>query len=87
MSGRLIGPKNSGLKCWKFGTVLGSLGTDYGLLWFWCCWAENGHGLRFHRVEPMLGERASHGQPTAQFGTVKNSHGLLDWTENGPCVL
>ena len=35
----------------------------------------------------MLGERAAHGQPTAQFGTVKNSLGLLDWIENGPCVL
>ena len=30
-------------------------------LWFWCCWAENGHGFRFHKVEPMLGERAVHG--------------------------
>ena len=28
---------------------------------------------QFHKVEPMLGERASHGQPTARFGTVKNS--------------
>ena len=44
--------------------------TDYlgGLcynLWFWCCWAGNDHGFRFHKVEPMLGERAAHGQPTA----------------------
>ena len=35
----------------------------------------------------MLGERAVHGQPTALLGTVKNSPGLLDWTENGPCVF
>ena len=24
----------------------------------------------FHKVEPMLGERAAHGQPTARLGTV-----------------
>ena len=38
-------------------------------------------------MELMLGERANHEQPTARLGTVKNSPGLLDWTENGPCVL
>ena len=27
--------------------------------------ARNGHGFRFHKVEPMLGEWAAHGQPTA----------------------
>ena len=32
-------------------------------------------------------DRAAHGQPTARLGTVKNNWGLLDWTENGPCVL
>ena len=32
---------------------------------------------RFHKVEPMLGERVVHGQPTAQFGTVKNSLDVL----------
>ena len=32
MSGCLIGPENSGPKCLKFGTVLGSPGTDYELL-------------------------------------------------------
>ena len=36
----------------------------------------------FHKVEPMLGERATHGQPTVSLGIVKNSPGLLDWTEN-----
>ena len=56
-------------------------------LWFGCCWAKNGHGFRFHKVESMLGERAARGQPTAQLGTVKNNPGLLDLTENGPCVL
>ena len=34
-------------------------------VWFGCCWAGNGHGFRFHKVELMLGERAAHGQPTA----------------------
>ena len=56
-------------------------------LWFGCCWARNGNGFRFHKVKPMLGEGAANGQPTAQFGTIKNSPSLLDWTENGPCVL
>ena len=32
---------------------------------------------RFHKVEPMLGERATHGQPTARLGTVKNSQDYL----------
>ena len=35
----------------------------------------------------MLGEWAAHGQPTAHLGTVKNSPGLLGWTEIGPCVF
>ena len=30
----------------------------------------------------MLGERAAHGQATTQFGTIKNSPGLHDWTKN-----
>ena len=38
-------------------------------------------------VEPMLGEWAAHGQPTARLGTVKNSPGWLGWTGNGPCVF
>ena len=50
-------------------------------LWFGCCWAKNGHGFRFQKVEPMLGERAAHGQPTARLGTVKNIPGFLDWTD------
>ena len=33
---------------------------------------------RFHFVEPMLGERATHRKPTAHLGTVKNSPGLFD---------
>ena len=44
----------------------------------WMLLDRNGHGFRFHKVEPMLGERAAHGQPTVQFKTVKNNSGLLD---------
>ena len=51
-------------------------------LWFWCFWVGNDHGFWFHKVEPMLGERAAQGQPTAHFGTVKNSLGFHDWTKN-----
>ena len=32
---------------------------------------------RFHFVEPMLGQRAAHRQPTARLGTVKNSPDCL----------
>ena len=30
-------------------------------LWFGCCWSGNDHGFWFHKLEPMLGERAVHG--------------------------
>ena len=56
-------------------------------LCFGCYWAENDHGFRFHKFEPILGERAVHGQPTACLGTVKDNPGFLDQTKNGPCVL
>ena len=32
---------------------------------------------QFHKVESMLGERATHGQPTARLGMVKNSPDCL----------
>ena len=67
---------------------LGGLSDDLcNKLWFGCCWAGNGHGFWFHKGELMLGERVVHEQPTARLGIVKNSPGLLDQTENGPCVL
>ena len=56
-------------------------------LWFGCLWAEYGHEFWFHKVESMLGEWAAPGQPTARLGTVKNSYGLLGWTDIGPCVF
>ena len=56
-------------------------------LGFVCFWAGNDHEFRSHEVEPMLSEWVAHRQPTARLGTVKNSPGLLGWTENGPCVL
>ena len=49
--------------------------------------AENGHGFRFHKVAPMLGERAVHEQPTPQIGTVKNSPGLLVGPKMSMCYL
>ena len=64
----------------KFGTEMMEIGSRFGQttdclgglcynlcnkLWFGYCWAGNDHGFRFHKVEPMLGERASHRQPTA----------------------
>ena len=76
-----------------FELVLDSVGT----VWVVCViiyeknydlgvWVGNGHGFRFHKVEPMLGEWAAHGQPTARLETIKNSLGLLGWIGNGPCV-
>ena len=43
--------------------------------------AGNDHGCWFHKVEPMLGERAAHGQPTTKIRTVKNSM-FSCWTKN-----
>ena len=95
MRGRLIGPENLGLKCLKFGTRFGQSTDCLGGLYYICVFflmlnnmqiefgvyeVGNGHGFQFHKVEPMLGKRASHGQPTTRLGTVKNSPCLLDWT-------
>ena len=49
--------------------------------------AGNDHGFRFHKVESMLGERATHGQPTTQIGTVKNSPDLLVGPKMSMCYL
>ena len=95
MSSRLIRPKTwdriVAIFWTRFGQCRDCLG---GLcdnlcnkLWFWCFWAGNGYGFRFHKVESMLGEWATHGQPTDRVGTVKNSPDLLGWTKNGLCVL
>ena len=86
MSGLLIGLENLGLSASNLGlfwAVPGLIMECYwsmcynlcNKLWFECFWAENGHALWFHKVEPMLEEWVAHGQPTAQFGTVKNSPG------------
>ena len=55
-------------------------------LWL-CFWTGNGHGFRFHKVELMLGESITHGQPTARLGIVKNNPSLFGLTEIGPCVF
>ena len=47
----------------------------------------NGHGFQFHKVEPMLGERATHGQPTAQIGIVQNIPDLLVGSKMSRCYL
>ena len=82
MSGRFIGPKTRDRIVGKCGTRFGQLRDCFGglcdnlcnKLWFECCWVGNGHGS-------MLGEWATHGQPTARLGTVKNSPGMLSWTK------
>ena len=38
-------------------------------------------------MEPMLGERAAYGQPSAQFETVKNSPGLRVGLRMSMCYL
>ena len=48
---------------------------------------KNGHGFRFHKVELMLGERAAHGHPTAQFGTIKKSPVLRVGPRMSMCYL
>ena len=75
MSGRLIGPKTWDQIVGIFEFVFGQCRDCYG----WLCHnlynklcfgvyeAGNGHGIRFHKVEPMFGEWAAHGQPIALF--------------------
>ena len=93
MRGRLVGPETWDQSAENLGLfwAISGLITDcywsmcYNLcnkLWFGCCWTGNDHGFRFHKVEPMLGERDVHRQPTAQFGTIKSSPGSHDWTKN-----
>ena len=95
VNGGLVDPKTWDRIIGKCGTRFGQFrdclsglcDNLYNKLWFGCCWAGNGHGFRFHKVEPMLGEWAAHGQPTARLGIIKNSPSFLGWTENGPYVL
>ena len=45
--------------------------------------AGNGHGIWFHKVEPMCVEWAAHGQPTVLFlGLLKIVPVGLNWTKN-----
>ena len=45
--------------------------------------ARNGHGIRFHNVEPMCVEWDAHGQPTVLFlGLLKIVAIGLNWTKN-----
>ena len=83
MSGRLIGPKTRDRIVGIYGTHFGHFRGCFGWLcdnlcnklWFGCFWAGNGHGLWFHKVEPVIGEWAAR----AHLGTIKNNPGLLGW--------
>ena len=63
---------------------LGILGDDLCIkLCFGVYEAENDHGIRFFKVEPMCVEWAAHGQPTVMFlGVLKNSLGWLELDQN-----
>ena len=84
VSGRLIGPKTWDRNVEIFGAHFGQSTDCLGNLWcnlcnklcFYVYEAGNGHGIRFHKVEPMFGEWAAHGQPTVLFWDCKNSPGL-----------
>ena len=44
---------------------------------------KNGHGIRFHNVEPRSVEWVAHGQPTILFlGLLKTVLVGLNWTKN-----
>ena len=95
-SGRLIGPKFWDRSVEILGACFGQstdcLGNLCDNLCIKLCFgvyeAGNDHGFWFHKVEPMLGEWATHGQPTSHFGTVFNSPGLVGWTKIlSVCVL
>ena len=92
MSGRLIGPKTFRTELLEyFEPVLDSVGN----VWMVCViiYAINygfsvlGLKMVMDFGSTLLGEWAAHGQPIARVATVKNSPGLLGWTENGSCVL
>ena len=55
----------------RFGQSMDCLGIFCDKLCIKLCFdvyeARNGHGFRFHKVEPMFEEWATHGQPTARF--------------------
>ena len=58
----------------------------YNKLCFGVYKARNGHGIRFHKVEPMCVEWASHGQPTVLFlGLLKTVLVALNWTKTSMC--
>ena len=63
---------------------LGALGHKlYNKLCFGVCEAGNGHGIRFHKVEPTCIEWAAHGQPNVLFfGLLKTVPIGLNWTKN-----
>ena len=75
VSSCLIGPKTWDRNVKIFGACFGQSTDCLGRL----CWnlfnklccgvheARNGHGFRVHKVKPMLGEWAAHGQPTVLF--------------------
>ena len=74
MSGRLIGAKSWDRSVETFGARFGQsmdcLSNLCDNLCIKLCFgvyeAGNGLGFWFHKVEPMLGEWATHGQPTAR---------------------
>ena len=81
VNGRLVGPKTWGRIVEKFGTRLGQstdclgglccvcvffLMLDNMQIVLGCMRPETAMDSRFHKVEPMPCERATHGQPTAR---------------------
>ena len=78
MSGHLVGPKTWDRNAGNLGLFWAVPGQIYGLLLvhmrclcvncgFGCCWAENGHGVRFQRSGTEVEEEAVHEQPTHCF--------------------
>ena len=75
VSDRLIGPKTWDRIVEIFRARFGQSTDCLGSLWCNSCnklcfdayKAGNGHGIQFQKVEPMFGEWAAHGQPTALF--------------------
>ena len=96
VSGRLISPKtwNRNVKIFgaRFGQSTDCLGTLcdnlYNKLYFGAYEAGNGHGIQFHKVEPMCVEWVAHRQPTVLFlGPLKTVSVGLNLTKKRPCVV
>ena len=99
VNGRLVSPKTWDLIIGIFGTTFGQSRTDPGMKMVPLCYncvlnyglgvvgPEMAVDLCSTKWNRCLVRGLSTDCPLLILGTIKNNPDLLDWTENGPCVL